>query len=92
MNRKAKLLQDAGYRYNYDRMAYVNRDAKKIFAVDDVENHSEAWLADRIAEPNPSGGWLFYEEPSPGVAARRRFDGQFRSIGDDAGLGQIVGV
>jgi hypothetical protein len=67
MNRKEQLLSDAGYRYNFDRLAYVNRDAKKIFAVDDIADHSEEWLASKIAEPNPSGDWRFYEEPSTGI-------------------------
>lgn len=78
MNPKAKLLQDGGYRYNFDRLAYVNRDAKKVFALEAIEGHSEEWLAKKIAEPNPSGDWRFYEEPSASIrrALVAELDGQ----------------
>jgi hypothetical protein len=69
MDSKERLLNDAGYAYNFDRLAYVNRAAKKVFAVETVEDHTEEWLARKIAEPNSSGDWKFYEEPS--VAVRR---------------------
>ena len=71
MKTKESLLRDAGYWYNFDRMAYVNRRTKKVFAEETVEDRSVEWLAEKIAEPNTSGDWLFYDEPS--VAVRRAF-------------------
>ncbi|MEA2570759.1 MAG: hypothetical protein QOI24_2760 [Acidobacteriota bacterium] len=71
MKTKEILLKEAGYRYNFDRMAYVNQREKKVFAEETVEDQTPEWLAERIAEPNVTGDWQFYEEPS--VAVRRAF-------------------
>lgn len=71
MKSKEALLREAGYRYNFDRMAYVNRLEKKVFAEEAVDDNSEAWLAERIAEPNTTGDWQFFDEPT--VAVRRAF-------------------
>lgn len=71
MNTKESLLKEAGYWYNFDRMSYINRRAKKVFAEETVEDNTEKWLAARIAEPNTTGDWQFYDEPA--VAVRRAF-------------------
>lgn len=69
MDCKADLLRQNGFRYNFDRMSYVNRATKKVFSVEAVEDHSEDWLMERIREQNDSGEWQFYfnEPPSPAV-------------------------
>ena len=69
MDTKEEVLKKAGYRYNLDRMSYVNRVAKKIFSIEAVEDHPEDWLAERIAEHNDTGQWKFYfnEAPPPSV-------------------------
>ena len=71
MDSKERLLTDAGYSYNFDRLAYINRKTRKVFAVETVEDHPDEWLARRIAEPNSTGDWKFYDEPS--VSMRRAF-------------------
>lgn len=71
MDAKEQLLNKAGYFYNFDRLAYINREKKKVFAVETVEDHSEDWLVRKIAEPNTTGDWKFYDEPS--LAVRRVF-------------------
>jgi len=71
MNTKERLLKEAGYRYNFDRMAYINRQTKKVFAEETVEDRPAEWLADKIAEPNTTGDWQFYDEPT--VSVRRAF-------------------
>ncbi len=69
MERKEEILRQAGYWYNFDRMAYVNRVAKKAFSIEYVDDHPEEWLADRIAEVGDVDEWLIYtnEELSPRV-------------------------
>ena len=69
MDAKENLLRQAGFRYNFDRMSYVNRAAKKVFSVEYVEDKSEDLLMEKIRERNDSGEWQFYfnETPSPGV-------------------------
>ena len=66
---KEQLLRSAGFRYHFDRMAYVNRNAKKVVSVEAVEDHSEEWLQQVISQPNDSGDWRFYfnQPPSPTV-------------------------
>ncbi len=72
MNRKEDLLKQAGYRYNFDRMVYINRTAKKVFSVDAIEDHSAEWLSDRLAEVN-NGEWRFYFNEAPSAAVVREF-------------------
>lgn len=69
MSRKEEILWQAGYRYNFDRMAYVNRKAKKVFGVEYVADHPEEWLAEKIAEVGDSDEWQVYtnERLSPRV-------------------------
>ena len=45
---KRQILGDAGYAYSFDRMIYLNRDARKAFSVEFVEDHSEGELEARI--------------------------------------------
>jgi hypothetical protein len=71
MNDKESLLKEAGYWYNFDRMAYINRRTKKVFAEETVEDNTEEWLAEKIGEPNATGDWTFYDEPT--IAVRRAF-------------------
>ncbi|HXH95207.1 MAG TPA: hypothetical protein VNN25_26770 [Thermoanaerobaculia bacterium] len=71
MNAKESLLKEAGYWYNFERMSYSNRLAKKVFAAETIEDNTEEWLAERVAEPNTTGDWQFYDEPAGSV--RRAF-------------------
>ena len=57
---KDEMLRSAGFRYYFDRMAYVNRKAKKIISVEAVDDTTEQSLSKMIAEPNESGEWQFY--------------------------------
>jgi hypothetical protein len=69
MDSKENLLTQAGFRYNFFRMSYVNRATKKVFSEEAIEDHSEMWLLEKIRERNDSGEWQFYfnEPPSPAV-------------------------
>ena len=66
---KEELLRSAGFRYNFNRMAFIDRKTKKIISIEALEDHSEEWLGEMIAEVNDTGEWRFYFEqpPSPGV-------------------------
>lgn len=72
MSIKEDLLNQAGYRYNFDRMAYVNRAAKKVFSIEAIEDHSEEWLSEKLAERNHSD-WRFYFNEAPSSSVRRDF-------------------
>jgi hypothetical protein len=72
MDAKEQLLKQAGYGYNFNRLAYINRRARKIFSVEAVEDHSAEWLSDKIAENN-HGEWRFYFNEPPSAAVIRDF-------------------
>lgn len=57
---KTNLLNAAGYRYNLDRMMFVNRQVKKAFSTEFVDDHPEADIAARIQEPHNEQEWRFY--------------------------------
>jgi hypothetical protein len=64
---KEPILKAAGFLYNFDRLAYYNRAAKKAFTIEWVEDHSEEDLRRAIAEHNDADEWRLYPEPSPSV-------------------------
>jgi hypothetical protein len=65
---KKEMLESAGYRYNFNRMVYFNQAARKVFSVEAIEDDSEQWLHDRIAEKNGERGWRFYFNAPPSDA------------------------
>ena len=69
LTRKAILLEDAGYRYTFDRGLYVNREEKKAFSVEFVEDRTAEEIAAGIREKTPGTEWRFFftEGPSDGV-------------------------
>ena len=66
---KKAILEQAGYRYNFDRMLYVHHGQKKAFSVEFVDDQPTAKIQQCIDEHPPGDGWHFYfnEEPSDGI-------------------------
>jgi hypothetical protein len=64
-NSREPILKEAGYTYNFDRMAYFNRAAKKVFSVEWLEDHPEGDLLRALAESNESGHWRLYADVRP---------------------------
>ncbi|HEY6292339.1 MAG TPA: hypothetical protein VI455_12385 [Terriglobia bacterium] len=58
--RKSQLLRKSGYAYNFNRMVYFNRQAKKAFSVEFVEDHSASYLQRYIKKTEREPGWHFY--------------------------------
>lgn len=71
---KSRVLEDAGYVYNFDRQAYVNRGAKKIFSIEFVEDHSADVLQERISDNNSGRGWQIYFNTEPSPSIRRQLE------------------
>ena len=67
--KKSDILRQANYRYNFDRALYINREAKKAFSVEFVDDNSTDEIVCRIRENTNGSGWKFYFniEPSEGV-------------------------
>jgi len=70
---KDQMLRSAGFRYHFDRMAYVNRQAKKVVSVEAVEDRSVEWLRQMIAQANETGDWRFYFEEPPSQSVIQAF-------------------
>lgn len=68
---KKQLLEDAGYRYSFDRMLYFNQDTKKFFSAEFVDDHSEDELQACINEKSNGTEWRFYFNSQPSVAVKR---------------------
>jgi hypothetical protein len=71
---KKDILLQAGYRYNFDRDLYVNRDARKAFSLEFVDDASEEELARRIRENGDGSGWRFYFNAVPSEGVRRELE------------------
>jgi len=67
---KQEILEGAGYKYSFDRELYFNRDAKKAFSVEFIEDHSDAELKRRI-EQLPGAEWQFFFNNPPPDAVKR---------------------
>ena len=71
---KSQILEDAGYAYSFSRLIYVNRDARKAFSVEFVDDNREAELQKCIAEETEGAGWQFYFTTPPSDAVRRELE------------------
>jgi hypothetical protein len=72
---KKHILENAGYRYSFDRELYVNRDTKKAFSVEFVEDHSEREIVQHIHEDAPGRReWHFFFNEPPSDAVKRELN------------------
>jgi hypothetical protein len=70
---KKQILEDAGYAYSFDRLSYINREARKVFSIEFVQDHSEAELKACINQPTSRGEWKFYFNSEPSEGVKREF-------------------
>ena len=68
---KVHLLDTAGYAYNLDRMMFINRQAKKAFSVEFIDDHPESEIELRIQEPNVEADWRFYTDLPMSAGTRK---------------------
>ena len=68
---KQKILNDAGFSYNFDREVYVNRRTKKVFSVEGLEDHDEKTIELCVRENSSTGTWRFYFNSAPSESVRR---------------------
>ena len=57
---KTHLLDRAGYVYHFDRMMYINRQAKKAFSYEFIDDNPKSVIESHIQEPNRKQDWLIY--------------------------------
>jgi hypothetical protein len=60
LSTKVHLLDDAGYAYNFDRMMYINRRAKKAFSIEFIDDNPETRIQEKIQQPNQGENWDIY--------------------------------
>jgi len=71
---KQQILENSGYAYSFDRQCYINRQARKIFSVEFVQDNSDDDLLKSInATGPPPGEWQFYFNAEPSAAVKREF-------------------
>ena len=69
---KKQILEEAGYAYSFDRRIYLNRNARKVFSLEFVDDNSETKLEACInGAPPPIGEWRFYFNSGPSDAVKR---------------------
>jgi len=73
---KEPILRSLGYVYNFDRMVYFNRTARKAFSVEWLEDHTDDELRRALEEQNGTniadivtsaddGAWRLYLNARP---------------------------
>ena len=75
LDTKQHILDDAGFAYSIDRMAYFNRKSKKIFSVEFVEDHDDEVLERLIRDDTGGKEWKFYfNSGEPSEEVRREIE------------------
>lgn len=66
LKQKKEILEKANYRYHFSRDIYFNRDDKKVFSLEAIEDNGPKWLMDRIDSKPDNARWRFFfnDEPS----------------------------
>lgn len=59
-NTKFQLLETAGFKYNFDRMMFINRQDKRAFSIEFVDDRPETEIELKIREPKSEAEWQFY--------------------------------
>jgi hypothetical protein len=70
---KSRLLREAGYTYDFERMVYVNSAKKKVFSIEFIEDHSKDEIRSRLDE-HTDGEWSFYFNQQPSPAVKRELE------------------
>lgn len=65
LKQKKEILEEASYRYHFNRDIYFNRNKKKIFSLEAIEDNDPNWLIDRINMVTKSEEWCFFFNVDP---------------------------
>jgi len=71
---KRDILRQANYKYNFDRDLFYNRQAKKAFSIEFVDDNREDVLARYISENTNGNGWRFYFNSEPSESVKRELE------------------
>ncbi len=70
LDEKQNILDNEGYIYNFKRMIFFNRDAKKVFSLEHIEDVPVRKLEQEVREKNNNQEWQFYFNSDPSDAVR----------------------
>jgi len=71
---KRDIMKNAKYQFNYDRALYVNRDTKKAFSLEFLDDTPEEEIRRRIEESTDGGKWTFYFNSVPTEGVKRELE------------------
>ncbi len=71
---KKDILLKANYRYNFDRDLFYNREVKKAFSIEFVDDRSEEEIRRRVEEGTGGNGWRFYFNSPPAEGVKRELE------------------
>ncbi|KTD37593.1 hypothetical protein Lmor_0456 [Legionella moravica] len=60
MKTKKEILNSNNFQYHFNRDIYYNKQSKKIFSTEIIQDNTEDWLVDKIQEKNNTGSWQIY--------------------------------
>jgi hypothetical protein len=60
---KLNVLKLNGYNYIFDRKLYFNREKRKIFSREAIEDHNVTWLQEKINEKNTYNVMVYFNGP-----------------------------
>lgn len=72
--KKSEMLFAANYRYDFDRDLFVNREAKKAFSLEFVDDKPEEMVCAGIQAPTTGRGWTFYFNTLPSEGMRKQLE------------------
>jgi hypothetical protein len=72
--KKSEMLFSANYRYSFDRDLYVNREVKKAFSLEFVDDKPEETVRKSIEETADGSGWKFYFNHPPSDGVRKQLE------------------
>lgn len=70
LDQKQDILDSEGYIYNFKRMIFFNRKAKKAFSLEHIEDIPVRTLKKEVREKNDEQDWKFYFNSDPSDAVR----------------------
>jgi hypothetical protein len=71
LTEREELLESSGYRYDFDRMMYVNRAVRRVFSLEFVEENSRQEIQKLINEACATNDWVFHFNEQPSSRVKR---------------------
>jgi hypothetical protein len=74
LTEKRRILDGAGFIYEFYHEVYVNRKEKKVISVDFIEDHTAAELKLRVQEETDGTAWHFLFNNEPAASVRHQLE------------------